>query len=297
MPTADSQSNWVFLLACAPGCPARADFATLRLAMIDTHIHLDSARYQDRDEVCARSRRSGVEAMVVPGINRQSNVAALDMAARFPGLVHAAAGLHPELPAMGRGDIDEMVQTVRGMRHSICAIGEVGLPYYGPSAAMPERQALARDALESAAALACELDLAIILHAPHESAAAALQIVRAAGVRRAVFHWHKSSAAITRSILDAGFFVSLTPEVAWRERDRELARLAPLDLIVLETDGPHPHERVFPDRQTEPWMVSAAVTAVAEVRAIDREQAAATISANARRLFALDQIGPQAGDR
>ncbi len=107
-----------------------------------------------------------------------------------------------------------------------------------------------------------------------------------------VFHWHKSDEATTRAILDAGFFVSLTPEVAWRERDRELARLAPLDQIVVETDGPHPHERVFPGRQTEPWMVSEAIAAIAGIKRLDREEVASATSINARNLFALDKAVP-----
>lgn len=159
--------------------------------MIDTHIHLDSARYGDCAAVCERSTERGVEAIVVPGISQASNLTVLDLAERFPGLVYAAVGLHPELPAMDRGDIDAMADFVRRNRTSICAVGEVGIPHYGPSAAIPERQALAREIVEHAAVLARQHDLAIILHAPHETAAVALQIVRRAGVRRVVFHWQQ----------------------------------------------------------------------------------------------------------
>ncbi len=256
--------------------------------MIDTHIHLDSARYDDAAEICRRAAARGVEAIVVPGIDPSSNRAALQLAARFPGLVYAAAGLHPELPALERLDIDAMADTVRRNRAAICAVGEVGLPYYGPAAGLPERQALAREAVHCAAALARDMDLALIVHAPHETAAVALQIMRGAGTRRAVFHWHKSDQATTRAILDAGFFVSLTPEVVWRERDRELARLAPLDQIVVETDGPYSHRRAFGDRPAEPWMVSEAIAAIAAIKGLDRAEVAGTTTVNARKLFALD---------
>jgi TatD DNase family protein len=255
--------------------------------MIDTHIHLDSARYGDPDGVCRRSAERGVEAIIVPGIDHAANLGILELAARFPGLVYVAAGLHPELARMEQGDIDVLADTVRRRRSSICAVGEVGIPYYGPSAATPERQALAREVLERSASLAAELDLALIVHAPHQAAAVALQIVRTSGARRVVSHWHKSDERTTRAILDAGWFVSLTPEVAWRERDRDLARLAPMAQIVVETDGPHPYERVFPGHQTEPWMVSGAIGAIAEVKGLNRNEVAAATSANARRLFAL----------
>lgn len=130
----------------------------------------------------------------------------------------------------------------------------------------------------------------MILHAPHQTAAVALGILRDAGVRRAVFHWHKSDEATTKAILGAGFYVSLTPEVAWRERDRELARLVPLAQIVVETDGPHRHERVFAGLQTEPWMVSAAINAIAEVKGKSREEIEVATTANAGRLFALKPL-------
>jgi TatD DNase family protein len=255
--------------------------------VIDTHIHLDSSRYADPQALCGRCAERGVEAMVVPGVSQSSNIAVLELAARFPGLIHAAAGLHPELPEMGERDVDILIDTVRRHRASICAVGEVGIPYYGPSAAIPARQTLARDLLRRCAAIARELDLALILHAPHQSAAVALEIAKNAGLRRVVFHWHKSDESTTRAILDAGFFVSLTPQAAWRERDRELARLAPLAQIVVETDGPYAHERVYPGMSTEPWMVEAAIAAVAEVKGESREEVAAATSANARRLFAL----------
>jgi TatD DNase family protein len=258
--------------------------------MIDTHIHLDSGRYGDVQSICEGSVRCGVEAIIVPGVGGASNGAVLQLGMRFAGLVYPAIGLHPELPELRRGDLDTMVETVRRHRNSICAIGEVGLPYYGSSAAAPERQALAREVVHCAASLARELDLALILHAPHETAATALEIVRGAGACRVVFHWHKSDAATTKKVIDAGFFVALTPEVTWRDRDRELARLAPLGQMVVETDGPYAHERVFGKRQTEPWMVSEAIGAIAEIKAIDREEAVHATSVNARNLFALDSL-------
>jgi TatD DNase family protein len=102
------------------------------------------------------------------------------------------------MPEMAERDIGVLLDTVRRQRFSICAISEVGLPYYGPIAAIPGRQALAHRRLERCAGLAAELDLAMILHAPHQTAAVALQILHDAGVHRAVFQWHKSDEATTK---------------------------------------------------------------------------------------------------
>ena len=65
--------------------------------MIDTHIHLDEEAYApDREEVIARQRESGVEAMIVPGVNAASIPAILDLCRKYPGYCYAALGFHPQ---------------------------------------------------------------------------------------------------------------------------------------------------------------------------------------------------------
>jgi TatD DNase family protein len=139
------------------------------------------------------------------------------------------------------------------------------------------------------ATLARELDLALILHAPHQSAADALAIALSAGVTRAVFHWHKSDQATTQAILDAGYFVSLTPEVVYRERERELARFVPLSSLVVETDGPWQYGGAFAGQPTGPWMIRDAIEAIAEIKNITFRIAADSISENATALFSISR--------
>src|SRR5207302_1509321 len=114
----------------------------------------------------------------------------------------------------------------------------VGLPFYGDQSKAPGVYEKARIRLERFARLAAETRLPMILHCPHETAADALSIIVAAGVHGAVFHWHKSDEAATRAIIEAGYFVSITPEIVYRDRDQALARVVPLSRMMVETDGP-----------------------------------------------------------
>src|SRR3989442_15477060 len=84
--------------------------------------------------------------------------------------------------------------------------------------------------------LASRWDLPVALHAPHGAAVGALGALRAHGIERAVFHWHKAPADVTRAIVDAGYYVSVTPEVVYRERDRELVARVPLEALLVESD-------------------------------------------------------------
>ena len=61
-----------------------------------------------------------------------------------------------------------------------------------------------------------------------------------------MFHWHKALAPRSpATIVDAGYLVSVTPEVVYRERDRELVESVPLDSLLVESDAPWPYQGEF----------------------------------------------------
>ena len=255
--------------------------------MIDSHVHLDAKQYPDPSACIKRARDAGVTAMVVPGVGPDSNREVIDLARQHPGIVYPALGFHPERLELTDLDADAVADMIARERSSICAIGEVGLPFYGDRVDDATVDAQSETRLTRFARLAAELDLAMILHAPHQRAAEALAIIRDAQVRRAVFHWHKSDEQTTRAILDAGYFISLTPEVAYRERDQELARMLPSNRMLVETDGPWPYGGQFAGRPTEPAFIKETVAAIAHLRCTTIEDIATSTTANARAMFGI----------
>lgn len=225
--------------------------------------------------------------MVVPGVGPASNRAVIELAKKYPRVIFPALGFHPEQAEHSEHDALEALETIARERDSICAVGEVGLPWYGDRAGDAGVRDAAKRTLARFAKLAAAMDLALILHAPHRSAAEALAIIGEAGVTRAVFHWHKSDEQTTRAILNAGYFISLTPEVAYRERDRDLARMIPSNRILVETDGPWPYGGQFAGRLTEPAMIKDVVAAIAHLRCTTFEEIAAATTANTRALFRI----------
>ncbi len=225
--------------------------------------------------------------MVVPGVGPASNRAVLELAKKYPGVIFPALGFHPERFEHSEDDVRTVLDTITRERDSICAIGEVGLPWYGERAQDAAVLDAAKQTLARFARAAVALDLPLILHAPHARAGEALAIIREAGVTRAVFHWHKSDEQTTRAIINAGYFISLTPEVAYRARDQDLARMLPSNRILVETDGPWQYGGQFAGRLTEPAMVKEVVAAIAHLRCATFEEIAAATTANARALFRI----------
>ena len=183
--------------------------------MIDTHCHIDEEAFgPDREEVIARQRESGVEAMIVPGVNVASIETVLEVCHRHPGYCFPALGLHPEdVKADWQEQLSLVEEAIRAHRSELVAIGEIGLDYYWDKTYKAEQQEVLRRQL----LLARELDLPVILH-NREATEDIIRIVREVQMvngpcpnskLRGVFHCFNGSKETALQILDMGFFLGI----------------------------------------------------------------------------------------
>jgi TatD DNase family protein len=257
--------------------------------IIDSHCHLHDPAFGDVRETVARARDHDVWGVVAVGCDPDSNERTLAAAAVDRKAVWPALGFHPEWTKLGDGDL-EAVETQIARHHSrIVALGEVGLPWYcleGADDAAGLR-ARGRHRLGRLLALAARYDLPVVIHAPHASAAEALEALQAAGVEAAVFHWHKASAEITRAVVEAGYLVSVTPEVVYRERDRDMVEAVPLESLLVESDGPWPYDGEFVGSGSGPWLVARVAEEIAKLKRLPADEVMYQLSVNTCRLFNL----------
>ena len=102
-----------------------------------------------------------------------------------------------------------------------------------------------------------------------------------------MFHWHKAPPEITARIVDAGYFVSVTPEVVYRERDRALVEQVSLESLLVESDAPWKYGGEFAGVSSGPWLAARAAEEVAKVKREPLEDVMFRLSTNACRLFHL----------
>ena len=273
----------------SPPCHA----ADRRVPFIDTHCHLDAPAYADLAAVCHQSEQAGVKTIVATGTGLASNRSILALQRQQPARVWAALGLHPERPDASWDEVEAVLDQLRVHRDRVVALGEVGLPHYalldGSVAAEQARrhEAFLHVLVKGAAAL----NLPVVLHAPHAAADKALAIVRRYEPPGAVFHWHKGSPETTAAICEAGYFVSVTPEVCYRERDRELVRATPLRNLLLESDGPWPYGGEFAGQPTTPALVARLAAEVARLKGVALDEVREAVWQNAQRLFGRGESG------
>ena len=264
------------------------------MSLIDVHCHFDAAVYADPDIVCQQSRAAGVTAMVAAGMGQMSNTRILGLQQQFPDQVWAALGLHPERLDASWAEMELVVEQIRAHRERVVAVGEIGLPHYtrldGRMTAVQAQQQ--QELLRALVHAAADMALPVVLHAPHATAAVALEIVRQVDPPGAVFHWHKSSPETTAAICAAGYCISVTPEICYRERDRQLVQAVPLENLLLESDGPWAYDGEFAGQRTTPAVVARVAEAVAEIKEIPLAEVQAVTSATVARVFG--QVPPSA---
>lgn len=262
-------------------------------SVIDAHIHLDLYEPTELYPMLEEAFRSGVEAVVAVSMHLASCKANEELALRYPGRVHPAYGFHPEQELPGEDERKRLLDWIR-VRHErgeAFAIGEVGLPYYMRT----EREAAGEsfdespylEWLESFVKLAAELDRPIVLHAVYEDADKACDLLQRHGVRRVHFHWFKGSAETIDRMIASGYYVSITPDVAYESEIIELVERYPLEQLMAETDGPWPFEGPYSGHKTIPEMARYAAADIARLKGMAAEEAEAVLLRNTKTFYGI----------
>jgi TatD DNase family protein len=257
--------------------------------VIDSHCHLHDPAFADLRETLRLSLTHGVWGAVAVGCDVETNAQTLAVAAAAPKSVWACLGFHPDRTHLTDEDLDRVEAQITAHHSQIVGVGEIGLPWYSledaPDAASIMARGRAR--LDRLLALASRWDLPVALHAPHGAAADALETLKRHRIERAVFHWHKASPEVTQAIVDAGYFISVTPDVVSRERDRGMVMGVPLDALLVESDGPWGYGGELQGIESGPWLASRVAEEVAKLKRLPVEDVMFQLSTNTCRLFDL----------
>lgn len=254
--------------------------------LIDTHMHLHMAQFDaDRGEVLARAAAAGVARMVEIGYDLDSSRAALALAERHPQ-ISAVVGIQPHYAAEAdAGWLDEVRRLAAHPR--VVAIGEIGLDYYHDRAPHDAQERLFRAQLE----LARALGLPVVIHS-RDAHADTLRILRdAARGQPGIMHSFSGDWDYAAACLEVGFLLSFSGPVTFARATElhEVARRAPLDRILTETDSPYLSPHPLRGRRNEPARVRLVAEQLAALRGLALEPLAAAVWRNAAAVFGLPE--------
>ncbi|VXB79971.1 DNAase [Bacillus sp. 349Y] len=254
--------------------------------MIDAHIHWDAYSSSQRKEILHSLGVQGVRAMIAVGMNLKSSRETLELS-RSDERVKAAAGFHPEQEIPSQEEIEELFTFLDQHASSLVAVGEVGLPYYRMQDDADLELRPYEELLERFIVKAKSLKKPIVLHCICEHAGIACDLLERHSVEKAHFHWFKGDEAILERVLSNGYKVSLTPDVMYEDEIQKIVQKAPLDAIMVETDGPWPFEGPFKGQMTHPGMMSRTIKCIASMKNMDESEVAKSIFTQTKRFYGL----------
>ena len=251
--------------------------------LVDSHAHIDMARFSaDREAVIQAAINGGVTRMVNPGIDLPSSRDALALAKAHPGVIFAGVGTHPHDATTYSHEVGEQYREM-AREPEVVAIGEFGLDYFRMLSPRDVQRAVFCAHLQLARA--CDLPCIIHVRDSHDDV---MELLRVHGEGlRGVFHCFSGDVAQAEECLSfKGFVLSFAgPLTRQGNALPEVARIAPLERILVETDSPYLVPQPLKAKRNEPLFVKHIAEKLAEIRGMTFEEIANITTANAIRLF------------
>jgi len=244
----------------------------------------------DRDDVLQRAFDVNVNTLLITGSSDESNVAALELAGRYPVQLYSTAGVHPHHASDYDEKSDDIIR--KCLTDDRCvAVGECGLDYF--------RNLSPREAqLE---AFRAQLDIAgdtghpVFLHQrnAHDDFVEVLESVLPKR-SRAVAHCFTGESESLREFLAIGLYIGITGWICDERRGehlKDIVAVIPDDRLMIETDSPYLLPRTLrprpKSRRNEPAYLPEILKTIAAARGQTEEHVAAITTANAKRFFGI----------
>ncbi len=264
-------------------------------AYTDMHCHLDFEQFDnDREQVLQRAWDAGLVWVLIPGIDLETNQAAINLAKTYPGRISAAVGIHPNHGKLWTAETLEKLK-IQAQQPEVVAIGEIGLDYYRQHTPFDQQRRMFKDQLELAAQLGlpviihnrdAEDDLMAILSAWHGSLVSGGHPL---AERPGVLHSYSADLATAQKAIRMNFYIGISGPVTFTNApDRKaITSQIPLEHLLLETDAPflapHPNR----GKRNEPAYIPLIAKEIARLHHTSPEKVAEQTYTNAMRLFDL----------
>ncbi|MBP5836096.1 TatD family hydrolase [Candidatus Phytoplasma meliae] len=248
--------------------------------LIDTHAHLNLKIYEkDLDQVLSKALQNDVQRMIVIGMDEASNQKAFAMAHRYPQMM-IAFGIHP----CSCLTLEKPENILKYLHHpQTVAIGEIGLDLHHRQ----DNLALQKKFFQTQVEIAIQHNLPIIIHARKSFEEIYRLLLPYKNKVRGVFHCLVFSVQEAQKALELGFYIGIGGVVTFENAKtaHEIAKIIPLNRILLETDAPYLTPFPFQKERNEPAYIKVIADRIAFLRNISLQEVAETTSNNVAQLF------------
>ncbi|AHG64042.1 TatD family hydrolase [Advenella mimigardefordensis] len=249
---------------------------------VDSHCHLDFPQLQENlPGILDNMKRNQVSHALCVSVNLPDWPRIVSLIDTHDNL-WGSVGVHPDYEDTPEPDVETLCRHAR--HRKIVAIGETGLDYYRLSEPLDWQRNRFRVHIRAAN----EAGLPLIIHT-RSSAEDTLQLMReenAAGCG-GVMHCFTESWDVAQRAMEQNFYISLSGIVTFKNavQLQEVARLMPLDRLLIETDSPYLAPVPYRGKLNDPSKVIHVAEKIAELKQIPVNEVAEATTNNFFNLF------------
>jgi len=252
--------------------------------LTDSHCHfhlLDlTADAGDLDKVIARATSEGVRYFLNVCVKMADFPLLLQIAEKY-SFVGTSIGLHPNYQDE---EVDEETLVTLAKHPKVLAIGETGLDYFRSSGDLDWQRERFRTHIRAAK----KINKPIIVHT-RDAKEDTLKIMKEEGAEQVggVMHCFTEDWPTAEKALALGFYISFSGIVTFKNAQdlQEVAKMVPLNRLLIETDAPylapHPHR----GKANEPSYIRHTAEFIANLRGLSLDQLAEMTTNNFFTLF------------
>jgi len=236
---------------------------------------------KDLDEVISRALEAGVTHMAVIGFDEPSSARAIRLAEQYEQ-IYAVVGIHPS-DAKSATEASWSVLREQLKHPKVVALGEIGFDYYHDTSFND----IQRDVFKKQLEIAKEMDMPIVVHM-RESVHDTYDMLRDEGQGLSgVMHCYSGDIDMLQKFLDLGFYIGIDGPVTFKNAHNvhELAKVVPLDRLVIETDGPYLTPAPYRGKRNEPAYVSYIAEKIAEIKKMTYDEVCRITTENGLKLY------------
>ena len=249
---------------------------------IDSHCHINFPELADNmPAILGRMAENKVTHALCVSVDLPDFPQVLALAERHDN-VFASVGVHPDYPDTVEPSVEDLVRLADHPK--IVAIGETGLDYFRLEGDLEWQRERFRTHIRASRATGKPL----IIHT-RAAAGDTLRIMREEHADAGVMHCFTESLEVAEAAIALGFYISFSGIVTFKSA-RELqavARVIPLERMLIETDSPYLAPVPFRGRTNEPSYVRHVAEFIATLRGEPLERIAQQTTENFFNLFRM----------
>lgn len=234
------------------------------LEWIDIHTHLNMLKVGASEAVQAAAR-AGVKRIITIGTGPDDHDVVFDIASKYYPVVACTLGVHPHDAKTWNPAVRRRMEELLPEKYAV-AVGEIGLDYFYENSDRKTQMTAFVEQME----LAEELSLPVEVHTRDADQDTMDVVERFRGRVRGVFHCFSSSRWLAEKGLDAGWNISISGIVTFKNAHelREIVKFVPVDRLHVETDAPFLAPVPQRGRENVPEYVVHTAAKVAELKNI-----------------------------